>query len=82
MCKLHVGNFVLYQIILSEIRSECQTVWIQIRPDVLCSLQRLSADDTADDKELMRFGNYPVKLQSNITLDRRQLKMLLTSDGH
>ena len=39
---------------LSQIPSKCQTVWIQIRPDVLSGpdrdpicLQRLSADDTS-----------------------------------
>ena len=34
--------------ILSELPSECQTVWIQIRPDILSNcFQRLSADDTS-----------------------------------
>ena len=40
----------LFQKIISEITSECQTVWIQIRPDILwlfAKPERLSADDTS-----------------------------------
>ena len=43
----------LFRKILSEIQSECQTVWIQIWPNILSGLiwvqnclQRISADDT------------------------------------
>ena len=47
-----IFQYYFFQNILSVITSECQTVWIQIRPDILSGpdlgsncLQKLSSDD-------------------------------------
>ena len=57
----------LFQKFLSGIPSECQTDWIQIRPDIL--LQTISADDSHDHDQLFQKNSFRNTIKVSNRLD-------------